>query len=80
LRPWLGQFVARAAAAPCERVTLPRSLRQLTVYGNHIAALPEALVLHAAQAGLLLWRVRWSQLSKRLMRFSGLAIHLAAPK
>ena len=38
-------------------LTLPRSLRELTVYGNPIGALPEALVLHSAQAGLLLWRV-----------------------
>ena len=63
-------------------LTLPRSLRELTVYGNPIGALPEALVLHSAQAGLLLWRVRvrWLQFSMRLTRLSGLAIHMAAPK
>jgi hypothetical protein len=74
------QLLRPVACSMARSVTLPRSLRQLTVYGNPIAVLPEALVLHSAQAGLLLWRVRWLQFSKRLTRLSGLAIHMAAPK
>jgi Leucine-rich repeat (LRR) protein len=51
------------------------SLRVLTVYGNPISALPEALLSHAAQAG-------WCGASVPLPALtveSGLAIHVSAP-
>ncbi len=41
-------------------VVLPHSahsLRLLIVYGNPIDTMPEALILHSAQAGMCLWRV-----------------------
>ena len=85
LRRWQGQyltslvnFVRMLSFAPRYIFVISQclfSLRVLTVYGNPISALPEALLSHAAQAG-------WCGASVPLPALtveSGLAIHVSAP-